>query len=123
MERSRDWLNQAKRDLAHAENDLKSGFYEWACFSAHQAAEKAVKAVFQQLGAEAWGHSAADLLLELKGKREVPEELVELALELDKAYIPARYPNVHPLGSPVCALYSDRSGEVGIPCPEDRRVL
>ncbi len=27
-------------------------------------------------------------------------ELIELAKELDKAYIPTRYPNVHPEGSP-----------------------
>ena len=31
--------------------------YEWACFAAQQAAEKVIKAVFQKLGGEAWGHS------------------------------------------------------------------
>ncbi|MBI4493722.1 MAG: HEPN domain-containing protein [Chloroflexi bacterium] len=34
-----------------------SGFHDWACFSAQQAAEKTVKAVLQRLGAEAWGHA------------------------------------------------------------------
>lgn len=100
MERSKDWMDQAKRDIEHARNDLGSAFYEWACFSAQQAAAKAVKAVFQKLGAEAWGHSVADLLLELKKGRGVSEELIDLALELDKAYIPTRYPNAHPSGSP-----------------------
>lgn len=100
MERSKDWLDQAKRDLAHARNDLGAEFYEWACFSSQQAAEKAVKAVFQRLGAEAWGHSVADLLLELKRKHDVPEHLIDCALELDKAYIPTRYPNAHPSGAP-----------------------
>ena len=100
MERSKDWLEQGKRDLEHARSDLSEAFYEWACFSAQQAADKAVKAVFQKLGAEAWGHSVADLLLELKGKHAVPQELIDLALELDKAYIPTRYPNAHPSGSP-----------------------
>lgn len=100
MERSKDWLDQAKRDLEHAHNDLRSAFYEWACFSAQQAAEKAVKAVFQKLGAEAWGHSVADLLLELRKRHMVPEGLIDRALELDKAYIPTRYPNAHPSGSP-----------------------
>ena len=100
MERSKDWLDQAKRDLEHAHNDLDGGFYEWACFSAQQAAEKAVKAVFQKLGAVVWGHSVADLLLELKEGHDVPDELIDLALELDKAYIATRYPNAHPSGSP-----------------------
>lgn len=100
MERSKDWLDEAQGDLEHARNDVEGGFYNWACFSAQQAAEKAVKAVFQKMGAEAWGHSVADLLTELARKRDVPEELSDGALELDKAYIPTRYPNAHPSGSP-----------------------
>lgn len=100
MERSRDWMDQAEGDLEHAQSDMERGFYEWACFSSQQAAEKAVKAVFQKMGAEAWGHSVADLLNELSKEHPVPEELVDEALELDKAYIPTRYPNAHPSGSP-----------------------
>jgi HEPN domain-containing protein len=86
--------------LEHAENDIKGGFYDWARFSAQQAAEKAVKAIFQRMGAETWGYSVADLLKELIKKHDVPAELVDVALELDKAYIPSRYPNAHPSGSP-----------------------
>jgi HEPN domain-containing protein len=99
MERSRDWIDDAWGDLEHARSDLAGGFFNWACFSAQQAAEKAVKAVFQRLGAEAWGHSVADLLIALQERREVPQDLIDRALELDKAYIPTRYPNAHPSGS------------------------
>lgn len=99
-DRSRDWMDQAEGDLQHARSDLDAGFYEWACFSAQQAAEKAAKAVFQSLGAEAWGHAVADLLTELGHRQAIPEALLDGALELDKAYIPARYPNAHPSGSP-----------------------
>jgi len=100
MDRSKDWLDEAKGDLEHARNDMQGGFYNWACFSAQQAAEKAIKAVFQRIGAEAWGHSVADLLKELARKQVVSEELMDASLELDKAYIPTRYPNAHPSGSP-----------------------
>lgn len=100
MERSRDWMNQAEGDLAHARSDVQGSYYDWACFSAQQAAEKAVKAVFQKMGAEAWGHSVADLLAELGPRHVVPERLREAGLELDKAYIPTRYPNAHPSGAP-----------------------
>lgn len=100
MERSQDWLAQAEWDLEHAKSDLEHGSYDWACFSAQQAAEKAVKAVFQRMGAEAWGYSVADLLRELSRTLPVPEDLLDRALELDKAYIPARYPDAHPTGSP-----------------------
>lgn len=100
VERSADWMDQASRDLAHAKQDLATGFYEWACFSAQQSAEKAAKAVLQKAGAEAWGHSVADLLSAVASTRQIPGELLDLARELDKAYIPARYPNAHPAGSP-----------------------
>ena len=93
-------MDQAEGDLEHARSDLAGRFYDWACFSSQQAAEKAVKAVFIRMGAEAWGHSVADLLYELTKRHQVPEELIDLALELDKAYIPARYPDAHPSGSP-----------------------
>jgi len=100
MERSQDWLDEAAGDLEHAQSDSERGYYNWACFSAQQAAEKAVKAVFQKLGAEAWGHSVADLLTELSKHYPIGEELLSGALELDKVYIPARYPNAHPSGAP-----------------------
>ncbi len=110
MERSQDWMDQALGDLEHARSDRERGFYEWACFSAQQAAEKAVKAVFQKMGAEAWGHSIADLLQELGKHHPVASALVDGALELDKAYIPTRYPNTHPSGSPR-RRYTEREAE------------
>jgi len=100
MQRSENWMDEAEGDLEHAESDRDGGYHNWACFSAQQAAEKAVKGVFQKMGAEAWGYSVVDLLKELSKKHQIPEEFVNRALELDKAYIPTRYPNAHPSGSP-----------------------
>ena len=100
MERSADWLDQAQGDLEHAQSDLERGFYDWACFSSHQAAEKAVKAVYQKAGAAAWGHSVVDLLAALREREAVPDELIDVAQEIDKAYIPTRYPDALPNGSP-----------------------
>lgn len=100
MERSADWMDQARGDLAHARHNAEAGFHEWACFSAQQSAEKAAKAVFQKMGAEVWGHSVADLLDVLSEQYDVSDELVDKALALDKAYIPTRYPDAHPSGSP-----------------------
>jgi len=100
MERSDDWIDEAEGDLKHARNDMDDGFYNWACFSAQQSAEKAVKAVFQKMGADVWGHAVSDLIIELSKIYHVPQELIDGALELDKAYISARYPDAHPSGSP-----------------------
>ena len=98
--RARDWLNQATRDLEQAEDSRRAGRHEWSCFAAHQAAEKAVKALHLHLGQEAWGHVVARLLQELPDTIRVPGELVEKGRVLDSFYIPPRYPNSHPEGAP-----------------------
>jgi HEPN domain-containing protein len=99
-QRTEDWLKQAKRDLEHARMDIKEGFYEWACFSAQQASEKALKALYQNMNALAWGHSVRELLQNLNDKFEI-EHLMEGGKILDKYYIPARYPNGFETGAPM----------------------
>ena len=98
--RSRDWLNQAKRDMEQAHESHAAGRHEWACFAAQQSAEKSVKALHLRLGQEAWGHMVAKLLTELPSSVSVPDALIDKARFLDSTYIPARYPNGHPEGSP-----------------------
>lgn len=100
MSRAWDWFRQAERDLEQAEDSQRAERHEWACFAAHQAAEKAVKALHLSLGQEAWGHVVARLLRELPRTVEVAEELIEKAQVLDGFYIPPRYPNSHPEGAP-----------------------
>jgi len=109
-DRSADWMRQAERDLENAKYELEGGFYEWACFVAQQAAEKAVKAVFQRLGAEAFGHSVAGLLSRLPQNLRPGSHLLEGAKDLDRSYIPSRYPNAHPEGAPFQS-YTRREAE------------
>ncbi|MCX6674596.1 MAG: HEPN domain-containing protein [Methanothrix sp.] len=98
--RSDDWLLQAERDLDQAEDSQQASRHEWACFAAHQSAEKAAKALHLSLGQEAWGHVVARLLMELPDDIDVSEEMVEKAKVLDNFYIPTRYPNGHSQGAP-----------------------
>lgn len=100
MNRAFDWLNQAQRDLEQAEDSRQAGRHEWACFAAHQGAEKAVKALHLSLGQEAWGHVVAMLLEDLPPSVSVPNDLVEKGRVLDNFYIPTRYPYGHPQGAP-----------------------
>lgn len=98
--RHADWFRQGQRDLEHARRAVEAGDYEWACFAAQQGAEKAVKAVFQKVGGMAWGHSVTALLEALPDFSPSDSEFLDAAKELDKHYIPTRYPSSHPQGAP-----------------------
>lgn len=95
-----DWHAQARHDLEQAEASKAAGRFDWACFAAHQAAEKAVKALHLRLGQEAWGHVVARLLSELPSEVAAPDDLVDAARSLDTLYIPTRYPDSHADGPP-----------------------
>lgn len=97
-ERSLDWLKQAEKDIEKAKLDLDWGYFEWACFTAQQAAEKAIKAVIQHRHGEAWGHGIKALIENLSF--EDHSLYLEDAILLDKLYIPTRYPNGLPQGIP-----------------------
>lgn len=116
-ERSRDWLEQARRDLENARWNIQGAYYEWACFASQQAAEKALKGVFQRLGATAWGHSVAMLLAGLQEHLKVPEEVLTCGRKLDRFYVPARYPNGWEAGSPK-DYYAREDAEDAVSCGE-----
>ena len=112
-ERSGDWLRQAEADLRHARHARDDGDYEWSAFAAQQAAEKAIKAVFQRRHLEAWGHALSVLLENLPPDGRPSGELVDAAKELDKHYIPTRSPNGFERGAPV-DFYTRREAEQAI---------
>ena len=85
---------QAMRWLDAAVDDLRHDRYAHACFSARQAAEKAVNAVHYARGARAvLGHSVRSLIERLDPRVASLDELLDDARELDLNYIPTRYPN------------------------------
>lgn len=111
--RHRDWFRQAEADLRHARNAREDGDHEWACFAAQQSAEKALKAVIQMHGGEAWGHSVTILAGDLRDRLDLPDALVDAARRLDKHYIPTRYPNGFDAGAPT-DYYTDQEAEAAI---------
>ncbi|MEM4467022.1 MAG: HEPN domain-containing protein [Nitrososphaerota archaeon] len=95
------WLEEAEKDLETAEILYKNARYNAACFYAHQAAEKAVKALLYNVNEAPWGHSVRILLeryIEKTGSSQATF-LMGCARELDRHYIPSRYPNAHPSGT------------------------
>ena len=102
-----DWLRQARADLESARVLTSAGRYEGCAFFAHQAAEKAIKALWEARGVEARGQALTGLTEPLEF---VPAEVSDSARRLDRHYVGARYPNTLPKGRrPTCTRSSTRS--------------
>ena len=97
MRRIEDWLRQAEAALNNAKKNIQFEDYWVSCFMAHQAAEYALKAVFQSLGLERRGHSVYRFLEELNA----PEEILNLGRRLDRHYLQSRYVNTFHEGAPI----------------------
>lgn len=95
-QRWRDWLAQAEHDFEQALASQRDGRHDWACFAAHQAGEKAVKALHLAQGRKARGAVISRLLSQLSPPP--PNELFDRAQILDTYYVPARYPHGHAAG-------------------------
>lgn len=116
-----EWLRyrrQAEHTLISARRDREGGDHDWASFKAHQAAELAIKGYVRASKEYVTGHSVIKLLAALDGP--VPDDIRDCARELDKVYIPARYPDAFDAGAPM-DYYSAADSEKAINCAN--RVL
>lgn len=96
------WLRQAEHTLESAQKDAREEDFAWACFKAEQAAQFALKGLLVGCGVLAFGHSLLRLTRRLEEATEmsVPPEVEEAVRELERHYIPSRYPDAFPSGSP-----------------------
>jgi HEPN domain-containing protein len=85
-----NWWLQALKDLEAAQDSITSKHFEWACFQAHQAVEKALKAlILQEKRRLVHTHE----LLRLGEFAGVPVDLTRSLAELNMEYVTTRYPN------------------------------
>ncbi len=91
-----DWLARAEGDLALARVPLPEGaFYEDLCFHAQQAAEKALKAVYQHTNRTfRYTHDLDELIIGLQDEGiDMPPEIADAVLLTPYAW-EARYPGL-----------------------------
>lgn len=119
-DRSLDWWKQALRDLEHGESSLRAGYFDWAAFAAHQAAEKAARSLIPAPTPMALDHSIIRLLRELPGHIELPDDVATAAVELGRHYAAARYPDALPTGYPG-ELYRERGASAAM--AQARRIV
>lgn len=95
------WLSQALHTRSSAQRDLDGRDFAWSCFKAQQAAEYALKALLRGLAQPGHGHSLTRLLKEVRSLGlDVPDIVAAAAQVLDRHYVPTRYPDAFPEGSP-----------------------
>ena len=116
------WMKSATRTLESASHDIERGDYNWACFKAHQAAEKALKALLWGVGVPRTGHALTHILNYITRELglEVPDDVRRACLLLDKYYVPTRYPNAWVEGIPE-DYYSESEAEDAV--VKARRVI
>ena len=102
MNRSADWLHQARADLELAGVSAAAGHHEWACFACQQV----------------WGHGLGRSFRDLPSPvaaalAAAVSDLEDRLRILDALYIPTRYPDSLPDGAPTDhfgRLQSDDAG-------------
>ena len=73
------WFKKAEHDLKAVQGSIKTENYDWACFQAQQAAEKALKALFIKKYKRLWKiHD----LVKLGEKINAPKEILNSCDEL-----------------------------------------
>ena len=112
-ERAELWLEQARRDLAWAEDSRDTGHFHGACFVAQQAAEKALKAVIEELDLGFVRTHSLTRLYELVRLHYPVVGNMDMLDRLDSVYIEARYPGemgLLPFGKPTSDEAADLFG-------------
>lgn len=107
------WHAAGVRALAAAASQQAEGFHEWACFLAEQAAQLAVKGLLHAVGAAAWGHDLVALVDQVDAEigPPWPHEGRRLAERLSRFYLPTRYPDALPGGTPATRFGKADSAE------------
>jgi HEPN domain-containing protein len=116
-----DWLVRARSDLAIARLPLPEGaLYEDLCFHAHQAAEKALKAIYRYHGwTFRYTHDLDELVAGLKNREVNVPPGIDNAVVLTSFAWEARYPGVgEPVSADECAE-AVRNAETVVSWAED----
>lgn len=99
---ARRWWAQATDDRAFVRDMARQArYFDKACFVSQQAAEKAVKACLYAEGRrEVLGHADLEFTRDLAQRNPSFKAVEAAAARLDRYYIPTRYPNALPGGTP-----------------------
>ena len=107
------WFRQSEDDYRFVKYLKKEGdFFDKGCFMAQQAGEKALKSCLYATGKRrVIGHSLYEMTEELSKQDNRFRNIVSESKRLDRFYIPTRYPNGIPGGSPFQVYDKEKSAK------------
>jgi HEPN domain-containing protein len=110
------WFEEGENDISTAKILLEHEKYNPSAFYSQQAAEKVLKGLLLAYNEATWGHSVLSLLRRLDEIMDVDiNEIEQCAKELDRHYIPSRYPDAYPSGRPE-DYYTEKIAKEAITC-------
>lgn len=110
------WFEEGDNDIATSKILLEHKKYNPSAFYSQQAAEKILKGLLLAYNEGTWGHSVLSLLRKLDEIMDVDiSEAEQCAKELDRHYIPSRYPDAYPSGRPE-DYYTEKIAKEALAC-------
>jgi HEPN domain-containing protein len=111
MRRVQDWLREAEKEFEAAKDLYANKHWSWCCFTCHQAAEKALKALAEYFREPQFGHNLNSLVQSLAKYTSIPDQIQQIASRLNLYYIPTRYPNAFDRGAPADQFFEANAKE------------
>jgi HEPN domain-containing protein len=105
VQRTEDWLNQARAELRAARDLHRGGHWSWCCFTCQQVGEKALKAACEHFRTPQFGHNLNLLVQAVEAHTPVRETARAACARLNRLYIPTRYPDAFPEGAPAAQFF------------------
>lgn len=110
------WFEEGEYDISTANILLENKKYNPSAFYSQQAAEKLLKGLLLAHNEASWGHSVLSLLRRLTEVINIDiRDVEQCAKELDRHYIPSRYPDAYPSGRPE-DYYTEKIAKEAISC-------
>jgi len=111
VQRTWDWMREAEAELAAARTLYEGQHWSWCCFTCHQAAEKALKAICEHRRTPQTGHNLNLLLQAVADQVSVPESVRGACARLNRYYVPTRYPNAFDRGAPAEQFFEEDAAQ------------
>ena len=109
MDRHKDWLQYAGELLEIANLLDKNEKYNWSCFTYHQSAAAALKAILSKMGESTFGDNLIALFRSVKKEKNPSEDIMKACHKLNGFFKTCRDLESNSEGTPLTNFNADDS--------------